>query len=501
MTTNRAGRPPVTRTEPESHDLKGNLGYFHLVFTVVAYNAPMVVFLGFIPVAILLGNGTGTPVTFIVCGVIALLFAVGLVAMGLRIPRPGGFYTFVTAGLGKRLGLGTGFLAILAYYACNLSAYGLGGGATQSLVRDVLGGPDIPWWVFAMGYFVIVSILGYLNFDLSANLLVIFLALEVALMIIYIVAVFAQGGAGGIEFDSFRPENIFSGSLGIAFVFGVGIFGGFEATIIFRSEVKNPQKTIPRATYTVVIGLLVLYTVSSFTFINAYGADVVMSVLSDNVITASTESVRQYTGEAGYVAASIMLITSAFALMLASHGIAARYLFNLGVDGALPKFLGRAHPRYSSPHQASIVLSVAVLIALVTLISMNMSGDAAYAVLAGVFSYMFLILLVLASLAVTIFLFKDHSQPRRATRAAVCSGISFVFLSTALVLATGNFTVLTGATGWITPTVIAVIYLTILGGVVAASIYRTRRPETYQRIGRYEAVVTREIKTVDSDRA
>jgi hypothetical protein len=43
----------------------------------------------------LLGNGVGFPALFAVCAVILVLFAVGLVAMAKRIPKRGGFFTFV----------------------------------------------------------------------------------------------------------------------------------------------------------------------------------------------------------------------------------------------------------------------------------------------------------------------------------------------------------------------------------------------------------------------
>lgn len=66
---------------------------------LVAYNAPMFVFLGFLPVAILLGNGVGSPVTFLVCGAVVAMLAKGFMTMGLTMQQPGGFYS-ISAGLG-----------------------------------------------------------------------------------------------------------------------------------------------------------------------------------------------------------------------------------------------------------------------------------------------------------------------------------------------------------------------------------------------------------------
>lgn len=467
----------------ESH-LKGNIGFLNLVFTVLAYNGPMVVFLGFIPVAILLGNGIGTPTMFIVCGIIAALFSVGLVTMGLRLPKPGGFYTYAAAGLGKVVGLGTGYTAMICYYAANLSAYALGGVASQSLIHDVLGGPDFPWWLYGGVMFVIVSVLGYLNIDFSAKILTVFLALELLLMIAYDISVMAKGGAHGFGLDSFQPLNIFSGSIGIAFLFGIGLYGGFEATVIFRDEVKRPEKTVPRATFAVVAILAVLYSLTAWVFINSYGANAIMDVLNNNLVGASSDSVKQFTGTAAYYAATTLLMTSSFALAIASHNIVSRYLFNLSADGVLVKSLARVHGRHGSPHRASIAVSILAAVGIALFAGID--GDTAYARLSGIYAFAFTILIVIAALAITVYLVKNRARGRTLWP-ALSSGVAFVFLAIAMVLGIMNFGLLTGTDGWITWVLLAVIFGLIAVGMIMAAVYRKRRPEVYARIGRDDA--------------
>src|SRR5262245_5912492 len=80
---------PVPDRAPRLH---GDMGVIELAFSVIAYNGPIVVFLGFIPVCVLLGNGIGTPVAFLICGAVVALLAWGLTTMARRLPQPGGFY-------------------------------------------------------------------------------------------------------------------------------------------------------------------------------------------------------------------------------------------------------------------------------------------------------------------------------------------------------------------------------------------------------------------------
>ncbi|MEU9456105.1 APC family permease [Streptomyces sp. NPDC048277] len=463
--------------------LRGNMGPLELIFTVVAYNGPVVVFLGFIPVSVLLGNGVGTPAAFLFCGVIVTMLAVGLLTMSARLRKPGGFYALITAGLGRVAGLGSGFAALTCYFVALLSAYALGGIALNAAIVELFHGPQAPWWLWAGLMLVVTTVLGHFNISFSSRVLTVFLACELLLMIAYDISVLAKGGAHGIGFDSFAPHQVFSGSISIAFLFGMGLFGGFEATVIFRDEVRNPERTIPFATYGVVALLAVTYAVTAWCFINSYGAAAVMDVVSKNLVSASTDSIQQYTGQFAYDAATIMLFTSSFALVLAAHNITARYVFNLGADGILPRSLGRPHERHVSPHRASFALSVTTLLVLGVFVIGNVSEDALYARLAGLYSYAFVILLVLVSLAIGVYLLRDRVHGK-AVGPAVASLVAFAVLCVTLVLGTVNFTLLSGATGTLKNVLIGAMWGVTLAGAGWAFHLKRNRPDVYSSIGR-----------------
>ncbi|MER8001012.1 APC family permease [Streptomyces sp. NPDC095613] len=463
--------------------LRGNMGPLELIFTVVAYNGPVVVFLGFIPVSVLLGNGVGTPAAFLVCGLIVTMLAVGILTMSARLKKPGGFYALITAGLGRVVGLGSGFAALTCYFVALLSAYALGGIALNSAIVEVFHGPAEPWWLWAGLMLVVTTVLGHFNISFSSRVLTVFLACELLLMIAYDISVLVKGGAHGIGFDSLTPHQIFSGSISIAFLFGMGLFGGFEATVIFRDEVKNPERTIPVATYGVVALLAVTYAVTAWCFVNSYGAAVVMDVVSKNLVSASTDSIKQYTGQFAYDAATIMLFTSSFALVLAAHNITARYLFNLGADGILPRSLGKPHERHVSPHRSSFALGVVSLLVLLVFVVGNVSEDALYARLAGLYSYAFVILLAVVALAVGVYLLRDRVHGK-AVGPAVASLIAFAIMCVTLVLGTVHFDLLSGATGTLKDVLIFLMWGVILVGVGWAVYLKRNRPGVYSSIGR-----------------
>ncbi|MGO7983489.1 amino acid permease, partial [Rhizobium johnstonii] len=67
------------------------------------------------------------------------------------------------------------------------------------------------------------------------------------------------GGAEGITFGSFDPANMFNPAMFSILGVGFAAFMGFESTALYREEARDPDKTIPRATYISVIFMAVFY--------------------------------------------------------------------------------------------------------------------------------------------------------------------------------------------------------------------------------------------------
>ena len=62
-----------------------------------------------------------------------------------------------------------------------------------------------------------------------------------------------------------------------AILFAILSFIGFEATAVFRDEAKDPDRTIPRATYIALGSIGAFYAVSSWLLISANGESTVVA--------------------------------------------------------------------------------------------------------------------------------------------------------------------------------------------------------------------------------
>jgi amino acid transporter len=475
-TDSAASVSPPSPSSPSR--LSGSLGTPAIVFMVIAAAAPLTIIGGVTPIGFLLGNGVGFPALYVIAAVVLLLFAVGLAAMSRYIARPGAFYTYIGHGLSPAWGLGASFLAILSYTGVQVAVFAyIGATMTSSIVA--LGGPDIPWWVWALLSVAVVAVLGYRRIQLSSRVLGVLLVAEMAIVLILDVVVIATGGADGLSLESFAPSTVFSGNIGVGLMFAVAGFVGFEATAVFRDEAKNPARTIPKATYLAVAIIGVFYALSAWALVIAWGADEIVDITAVDPAALLFATMTMYLGPVAGVIVQVLLVTSLFACVLSFHNVVSRYFHTLGGSSALPGALGRRHARHGSPHIASLtqtalsggLLLVFLLIGLdpVTAIFTWFSGTSTLGVI---------LLMTIASVAVLVY-FRRTKSDRRVWHTVIAPVLGLVGLLAMLVVVVINFPVLVGGSTLVAALIGGALAAAFIAGIVVALRMRRRRPAAY----------------------
>lgn len=479
---------PLKEKDPEltgkAGTLQGNMGTWGLFFSVMAFNAPLVVVIGVIPFMIAFGNGIGTPILFVIGGLIVAAFATGFLRMSDVIQRTGAFYAFVTAGLGKKIGLGSGLAMLLAYFCVCAGYLTFGGEIFGTLVTNTFHGPHLPWYVWAFVLWLIVAILGYLRVDFSAKVTAVVLCGELIVVFIYNAVIFARGGAEGLSAAPFDPSHWFDGSLPIGLLLASGMFGGYEVTVLFRDEVRNPEKTIPRATYGLIACAVVIYVTTTWLFINALGVDDAASLVAADPTGAMDSTLITFGSHFLFDAASILVITSALAVIVCAHNVGARYLFNLSADGVFPRSLSAVHPRHGSPYVASMVMSAAALALNAAVVVLGIDEMAFYAALLGVAALTGITVQFLTAVAVPAYLKRTGNHKGHVIKSIVLPLAAAVGFGTVMVLSILNFHILTGGSQTMSNILLAFVYGFFAFGFVLALALRRWRPQVYQRIGR-----------------
>lgn len=478
---NIESNPSVVLQAKTSPALHGNLSTFDIVFTVLAYNAPLAVVVAVIPLLIGIGNGLGTPLTLAIAAGLITLFAVGFTTMTKYTKNPGAYYAYVTTGLGRPAGLGSAFIAILSYFFFIAGCYVYIGQLSKITLAFFNVTDNFPGWFYSLIVLVIVSLLGYFKVTLSAKVLTAALLLELILVFVW-EGVVGFSAPENLSFNWMNSETLSSGSFGIAILFAVTCFAGFEATAVFREEARNPDVTVPRATYISILVMAVLFMSASYFIIVSLGPENIIEAVRKDPVAAITQSFSATLGNAGVACVELLMLSSNLACIVALHNIVTRYVYSLGVDGILPGSFGRIHEKHGSPAYASIFLSVVSLFVIAAFAWKQIDPYQAYGIFVGMAGYGLLLLQVITSLAIICFFLRNKSLAH-PLKTFVAPALSLIGLAGTLILATQNLDATTGNMDaalylmWL-------IYLVFLAGFAWAFKLKLTKYHVYLSIGR-----------------
>ncbi|MFH8249428.1 APC family permease [Microbacterium sp. B2969] len=469
--------------EPKTgHLKKAALGTWGVVFLVVSAAAPLSVLAGIGPLAVLIG-GVSAPLVYAIAGVVLAIFAVGFLFMARNLKPMGGFYTYISVGLGKVVGLAAGFLAWVSYNLLQIGLWGLFGVMAQGMLANVFG-VDVQWWVLAVIGAILVFGLAAAGVDVGAKVLGVLLVLETALLVVLAVSILTQR-AGELEFGTFAPGNVFTPSMFAILGFGFAAFMGFESTVLYRNETRNPDRSIPRATYIAVAFLAIFYTGTLWLVIQAFGDAQVQAVIAEDPAAFFFTAMGQYVGPWGVSAMFILIVSSIFAGQLAFHNAINRYSFALSRDGILPALFTRTN-RTGAPWLAGLIQSI---VAIAVVIAFGVAGlDPLTQLVILVNSpgvYGIITLQLLASISVLVFIVKNRHLARKwyILPASIFSIVAMGVLLAVLVI---TIDYLTSAGAAINAVILAVVPLVLIAGAVYAVVLRSRKPEVFARIGGQE---------------
>ncbi|MDQ3866747.1 MAG: APC family permease, partial [Actinomycetota bacterium] len=471
--SDRAGIYDIDAREDVHLLHRGAIGLWGVLFLTVTGAAPISAMLFNTPISVGFGNGIGTPAGFAFATVILAIFSVGYVEMSRRVTAAGGFYSFISHGLGRELGMASGFSAFVAY--CVFEASLAGGFAFFANAKVNEWGWSVPWPWFAFGMVALIAILSYFDVRLSAWVLGIALIGEVLILLVMDFAIFGQGG-NNIQGAALNPVEAFTGYPGnegaklAAGAAGVGLFFafwswvGFEMAPNYGEESKDPKRIVPRAMYISVIGLGVFYTVTSWAAISGYeGTDAAAKQAQSDPALFFLLPTEEFAGGWARSIMSYLIISGAFACGMAFHNTAARYFYSLGRERIAPAVLGRTHPRWRSPHVASLTQSAIAALIVALFVVFVGTGDPtsqAYLQLYGLMAVMGVIIILaiqaLVSLAILVYFWRRGEH--HWVKTVACPIVAFVAQAIVLYLLFRNIEFLGSGYG----------YAKILGPIDAA---------------------------------
>lgn len=424
--------------------LKANsLGLWDVVFMAVATSAPITVMSGNVPFAVGFGVGTGTPATYIWATVILTIFAVGYVTMAKYVTSTAAFYGFISRGLGRVFGLGTGFMVTFAYSVFEASIISIFAYFGHMALLDQLG-IDVNWIIFAIGGLLVIQVLTYFEISLAAKVLTVLLGTEIAILAIMGFGVlFHGGGPDGLMPETLNPVNVFLpnglqvAAPGLAMFIAFWSWTGFESTVMYGEESKNPRKIIPIATVIAVTGVGVFYTWVSWMSVAGNGAhEAIALAQSANPLDMFFHPTEVYVGHGWVMVMEWLMMTGSFACAMSFHNSQSRYQYSLAREGIFPSVLAKTHGKHGSPFVASIVQTVAAILWMLGFWFFQKDPYLdAFILLAVIGTFSLVIVQTVTMVAVFMYLRKHHPEENvwRAKVAPIVGGVGMLAVTIMMV--------------------------------------------------------------------
>ncbi len=294
---------------------------------------------------------------WVVGGLLSLTGALCFAELSTLYPKSGGDYVFLTEGYGRVWGFvfgwtklfvqRTGTIAIISFifaeHACRAFHW-----------------PMVYAKLLATGAILFITVANILGLRFGKGIQNIFTSLKV-LAIGFIILVGLSFQKGSIHnFEPFWPDwsggNLIS-TLGVALIFVLWTYGGWEGAAHVAEEVKDPEKNVPRA----LIGGL-LATMALYLLVNAvYIYYMPLSEMRATDLVAAGTMDKVWPGLGGRVVAVMVMVSTLGALngfILAT----SRVLYALGKDHSLFNALGRLNPSTRTPVRSLITSSTISLL-------------------------------------------------------------------------------------------------------------------------------------------
>ena len=299
--------------------------------------------------AVIAGFGlgvTGVPAGYVLVTVAWMLFTVGYLGVARHVPHAGPFFAQIARGLGAAPGVAGAAVGLLAYNAIICCLYGLLG----ATMAGYFGGP---WWVWALAAWLVVAVLGLRHVRLSAAVLMMFLATEIVVVVVFDIAALTHPAGGHSDLSALAPWRLSGPGVGGVIALTVACFLGCETTPAFAEEARS-HRHLRAASFAAVLVLGGLFTVSAWAVGVVAGPDELARVSGDLFFT----TLADHAGLLVLILAQLLLVTSILAAMISVHQTVARYVFVLAREALLPSMLGEVRVGHAAPVGGSVMQSM-----------------------------------------------------------------------------------------------------------------------------------------------
>jgi APA family basic amino acid/polyamine antiporter len=287
---------------------------------------------------------------WLIGGLISLCGALSVAELAAALPQTGGWYVFLRESWGRLAGFLFGWSELVLIRASSTGA--IATVFSEYFLRSLGYDPvqyDAATNYIAAAAIISAAVINIRGVQIGAMFAAASTAAKFSALALLVLASFLLGGGSGATVANFTAAGgpVSPGLFGLALISVLWAYDGFADVSFVAGEVREPQRTLPRAIVGGTIAIIAIYLAANCAYL--FVAPIQRIALS-RLIAADT--MQAIFGGIGAAAVSVVVMISTLGALIAIILTSPRIFFAMAEDRLFFKTLARVHPRYHTPHVA-----------------------------------------------------------------------------------------------------------------------------------------------------
>ncbi len=281
--------------------------------------------------AVSLAKG-GTPIAFLIAGILALVTSYSYVKLSLVFPDRGGTVKFINQGFGKSVFSGGINNLLWLSYIIMLALYASAFGSYAPNLFPLIYSKTVSFHIYASGIIIIATTINYYRLKIVGEIETFAVVIKLIILLAFVV-IGIYGLIGNPNLNQLSPQNwkstiyLITGGM-VIFV----AYEGFELIANAVPDIENPERNIPKAYYYSVLFVIFLYMIIAAVTVGSLPFNEIANA-QDYVLA---EAAKPMIGQVGFTVITIAALISTFSAINASLYGGSRVSFEIAEDDELP---------------------------------------------------------------------------------------------------------------------------------------------------------------------
>jgi len=289
-------------------------------------------------------------------GLIALCGALCYGEVGANLPHSGGEYYYLSRLLHPALGFMSGVVSLVVGFSAPIAANSL---LVHSYAQTVI--PNWPVAQMATATIIVLGLLHGLNLHLGSKFQTVITVVKVALIVVFIGSIFAFAPSASSDLLRVQSHFLLSSPFAVVLIFVAFAYAGWNAAAYIGTELKNPERTLPRSLLVGTTLVTMLYLLLNLAYLLVASTKELSGVEQVGSLVA-----MKLWGKGPADIVSMLIALTLLCPISAMLMVGPRIVEAMARDGFLPRSLSRLNGRHVPSRAVALQAGLAAVLPLVT---------------------------------------------------------------------------------------------------------------------------------------